>query len=432
MRAMTLRIVLSFIAATAATGLFAATPLWACHQATGWSVSGPSGNKPQWADTLDLATRCEQAVEDAQPRVPHRAHIDFELDVAFGSDGNHPLGRVLGVAWDGVRLHVLDGMQGVEVYDSLGHRFGDYGGTGEGPGEIRDQSGLHGSRLGYNQIASLPAGEVIVYGRDRLHLFDRNGAYIHRTSMGAELDGPFAVRHVASLDGSRAVVARSGVMASFRSDSTMRTGRQLLEVVEATPDGFAVQPLAYAYDRYSGNRPMGRRLPARGPYDAWTKRLWDAQGGILGILPMAVPGVCFFEADDLALASAFRLDARPTPVDRGERRRVISELRERSPSVPMTGESWESFYGFWPTHLPINLDIVIGPGAVTWIERTTSASERVVDLYHPAEGYLGTAEMGFGGVPLGFDDRCGYVVATEPEGERAEPFYGLERWCPSS
>ena len=34
--------------------------------------------------------------------------------------------------------------------------------------------------------------------------------------------------------------------------------------------------------------------------------------------------------------------------------------------------------------------------------------------------------MGFGGVPLGFDDRCGYVVATEPEGERAEPFYGLE------
>ena len=401
-----------------------------------WAIAARAHPKPEpWvADARDLATRCEEAVADTRPQVPRRVDLELEPGVAFGNDESHALGRVLGVAWDGVRLHVLDGMRGVAVYDTLGHRLSGYAGIGEGPGEMWDQSGLHGSRGGYNQIASLDNGYVIVYGRDRLHLFDTGEAYIHRVSRGAELDGPFAVRHVAPIDGSRAAVARTGAMASFRADSLLRTERQLIEVAAATDQGLAIRPLAYTYDRHSGDRPMGRRFPARGPYDSWTRRLWDAHEGILTVLPLTAAGVCFFRVDDLALASAVRLGVRRIPVDRRERLRVINELRERSQRVPMTGGSWEDYFGFWPPYLPINLDIVMATGTVTWVERAASPNRRVVDLYHPERGYLGTTELPFDGLPLGFDDRCAYVVTMEPQVRIAadEPFYGLQRWCPAN
>ena len=394
----------------------------------------PPKAQPWVADASDLAARCEEAVADMRPQVPHRVDLELEPGVAFGNDESHALGRVLGVAWDGVRLHVLDGTRGVAVYDTLGHRLSGYAGIGEGPGEMWDQSGLHGSRSGYNQVASLDDGYVMVYGRDRLHLFESSGTYVDRVSTGAELDGLFAVRHVAPIDGSRAAVARTGSTASFRADSLLRTERQLIEVAAATEQGFAIRPLAYVYDRHSGDRPMGRRYPARGPYDSWTRRLWDAHEGILTVLPLAAAGVCFFRVDDLVLASAVRLGVRPIPVDRRERRRVINELRERGQRVPMTGESWEDFFGFWPPYIPINLDIVMATGTVTWVERSVSANGRVVDLYHPERGYLGTTELPFDGLPLGFDDRCAYVVTTEPQMRIAagEPFYGLQRWCPVS
>lgn len=399
-----------------------------------WVIAARALPKPEpWvADARDLAARCEEAVADTRPQVPHRVDLELEPGVAFGNDESHALGRVLGVAWDGVRLHVLDGMRGVAVYDTLGHRLSGYAGIGEGPGEMWDQSGSHGSRGGYNQIAVLDGGYVIVYGRDRLHLFDSGGAYIHRVLRGAELDGLFAVRHVAPIDGSRAAVARTGAMASSRADSLLRTERQLIEVAVATDQGLTMRPLAYAYDRYSGDRPLGR-YPARGPYDSWTRRLWDANEGILTVVPLTAAGVCYFRVDDLALASAVRLGVRPIPVDRRERRRVIDELRERSQRVP-TGGSWEDYFGFWPSHLPVNLDIVTATGSATWVERAASPDQRVVDLYHPERGYLGTTELPFDGLPLGFDDRCAYVVTMEPQGRTAadEPFYGLQRWCPAN
>lgn len=400
-----------------------------------WAIAARAHPKPEpsVADARDVAVRCEEAVADARPQVPHRADLELEPGVAFGNDESHALGRVLGVAWDGVRLHVLDGTRGVAVYDTLGHRLSGYAGIGEGPGEMWDQSGSHGSRGGYNQIAGLDDGYVIVYGRDRLHLFDSDGAFIDRVLRGAELDGLFAVRHVAPIDGSRAAVARTGAMASFRADSLLRAERQLIEVAAATHQGLAIRPLAYAYDRHSGDRPLGR-YPARGPYDSWTRRLWDANEGILTVVPLTAAGVCFFRVDDLALASAVRLGVRPIPVDGRERRRVIDELRERSQRVPMTGESWEDYFGFWPPYLPINLDIVTATGGVTWVERAASPDQRVVDLYHPERGYLGTTELPFDGLPLGFDDRCAYVVTMEPQGRIAAdgPFYGLQRWCPAN
>ena len=130
----------------------------------------------------------------------------------------------------------------------------------------------------------------------------------------------------------------------------------------------------------------------------------DAHEGILTVLPLTAAGVCFFRVDDLALASAVRLGVRRIPVDRRERRRVINELRERSQRVPMTGGSWEDFFGFWPPYLPIILTSSWRraplPGSngrhlltgVSWICIIQSG------------GYLGTTELPFDGFPLGFDD----------------------------
>lgn len=48
MRAVRLRFILSFLAVTAAGGLFAATPLWACHEPTGWCCVGEDENGHPW------------------------------------------------------------------------------------------------------------------------------------------------------------------------------------------------------------------------------------------------------------------------------------------------------------------------------------------------------------------------------------------------
>ena len=40
MRAVRIRFIMSFLVVSAAGALFAATPLWACHEPTGWCCSG--------------------------------------------------------------------------------------------------------------------------------------------------------------------------------------------------------------------------------------------------------------------------------------------------------------------------------------------------------------------------------------------------------
>lgn len=160
--------------------------------------------------------------------------------------------------------------------------------------------------------------------------------------------------------------------------------------------------------------------------------MWDARPGLLATFPSEAAGICLFDPRDLELNAAIRLDAPNIRVDGVERRRVIGELQDRFPRPPVVGGTWEDFYPFWPEHLPIGLDVVVAPGNAVWVERATGPTTRVVDVYDAELGYHGTGTLPFDRLPMGFDDRCAYVVTSEPAGETVSelPFYGLQRWCP--
>ena len=379
----------------------------------------------------DLALQCEQAVAEAEPAQVRSIDLQLQPGTLLGNELPNPLGRVLGVAWDPrtEALHVLDGTDGVVVYDTLGNTVASYGGIGEGPGEFQGQGGDHGGGGGqYNQLASLGDGYVLVHDLGPVHLFTAAGGFVDRVSTSAEIEGPFAVRHLAGIGENQAVAAITGGVRSL--DSPHKTGRQTLGVLTAGPDGLVPRPLAFARNRFSDRSYTS--FPPRSPYDSWTRRLWDARPGLLATLPSESAGICLFDPDDVGLKAAIRLDVPQARVDRAERRRVIGELQDRLPRPPVVGGTWEDFYSFWPEHLPIGLDVVVGPGNAIWVERATGPSTRVVDVYDGELGYLGTGTLPFDRLPIGFDDRCAYVVTTQPAGEIISelPFYGLQRWCP--
>lgn len=381
----------------------------------------------------DLALECEQAVAVAELTEVREIDLLLQPGLPFGNELPNPLGRVLGVAWtpDTDALHVLDGTDGVVVYDTLGNMLASYGGIGEGPGEFQGQRGDHGGGGGqYNQVASLDDGYVLVHDLGPLHLFTADGEFVNRVGTSAEIEGPFAVRHLAGIGDRRAITAVTGGVRQL--DSPYKTGRQTLGVANAGPDGLALQPIAFVRNRFS-DRSYTSFSP-RSPYDGWTRRLWDARPALLATLPSESAGICLFDPDDLELDTAIQLAVPNIRVDGAERRRVIRELQDRFPRPPVAGGTWEDFYPFWPEHLPIGLDVVAAPGNAVWVERATGPSTRVVDIYDDELGYRGTAALPFDRLPIGFDDRCAYVVTSEPAGESVSelPFYGLQRWCPRS
>ena len=359
--------------------------------------------------------------------------IDLQLQpgTLLGNEPPNPLGRVLGVARvpDTDALHVLDGTDGVAVYDTLGNTLASYGGIGEGPGEFQGQRGDHGGGGGqYNQLASLDDEYVLVHDLGPLHLFTADGGFVDRVGTSAEIEGPFAVRHLAGIGGGQAISAITGGVRPL--DSPYKTGRQTLGVVDAAPDGLVLRPIAFVRNRFSDRSYTS--FPPRSPYDTWTRRLWDARPGLLATLPSESAGICLFDPRDVELEAAIRLDVPNIRVDGAERRRVIGELQDRFARPPVVGGTWEDFYPFWPEHLPIGLDVVVAPGNAIWVERATGPTARVVDVYDGESGYRGTGTLPFDRLPMGFDERCAYVVTSEPAGETVSelPFYGLQRWCP--
>ena len=92
-------------------------------------------------------------------------------------------------------------------------------------------------------------GYVLVHDLGPLHLFTADGGFVDRVGTSAEIEGPFAVRHLAGIGGGQAISAITGGVRPL--DSPYKTGRQTLGVVDAAPDGLVLRPIAFVRNRFS-------------------------------------------------------------------------------------------------------------------------------------------------------------------------------------
>ncbi len=95
--------------------------------------------------------------------------LELVEDLSIGSevgDEAYMFGRIDTVATTGDRIYVLDDqLDMVRVYDQFGTHLFDFGGPGQGPGELRNPT----------VMAVDPAGRVIVQDRQRTNIFDLDG-----------------------------------------------------------------------------------------------------------------------------------------------------------------------------------------------------------------------------------------------------------------
>lgn len=379
-----------------------------------------------------LAARCETAVERAAAAPPRASAWHFVADLPIGDEGAHPLGRVMGAAWDPRRgtLYVLDGSNSrVSIYDGRGRWVGEFGRHGLGPGEFEELGPGHGVRPVYNQLAVV-GGNVAVMELDLLHVFDVQGRFLARLRTGAAQAGPHGVRQLAAISDSAVLFPQTGAMRLDTEDREVRTG---LRLVRASLRGTAVDTAEFGLLRNNLYRmPPFKRIPQGDPFLDLYNRTWDAvPSGLVAVASQFQHGVCFVDRGG-RVVSAWRVDEPPIAVDARERARVVeARTRAAGPVMPMTGQRWEDLYKAWPSTVPPYADLALAPDSVAWAERRRRDGSRVVDLYHARTGYLGSLEAPGGRLPLTFSPGCAFVVEEQTPEQVAgrNYFYGLRRWC---
>jgi len=384
------------------------------------------------AQGTTLAARCEAAVTRAAPASERASAWSFAPDLRIGNEDTHPLGRVMGAAWDPRRgvLYVLDGSNSrVSAYDQRGRWIAAFGRRGLGPGEFEELGPGHGVRPVYNQIAVV-GGNVAVMELDLLHLFDAQGRFLARLRTGVEQAGPHGVRQLAAISDSTLLFPQTGAM---RLDAEDREVRTSLRLVRASLRGAALDTAEFGRLRNNLYRmPPFQRIPPGDPFLDLYNRTWDAiPSGVVAATSQFQHGVCFTDRSG-GVVAAWRVDEPPIAVDARERARVIeARTRTAGPVMPMTGQRWEDLYKAWPATIPPYADLALGPDSVAWAERRRRDGSRVVDLFHPRMGYLGSLQAPGGRLPLAFSPGCVFVVEEQtPERVTAQNyFYGLRRWC---
>ncbi|HVG45685.1 MAG TPA: hypothetical protein VM890_13185 [Longimicrobium sp.] len=379
-----------------------------------------------------LAARCEAAVERAAPAPPRASEWRFAPDLPIGDEDAHPLGRVMGAAWDARRgvLYVLDGSNSrVSMYDGRGRWVGAFGRSGLGPGEFEELGPGHGVRPVYNQIA-IVGGSVAVMELDLLHLFDTQGRFLARLRTGEGQAGPHGVRQLAAISDSAVIFPQTGAMRLDTDDREVRTG---LRLVRASLRGAALDTAEFGRLRNNLYRmPPFKGVPQSDPFIDLYRRTWDAiPSGLVAVASQFQHGVCFADRGG-RVVTAWRVGEPPIAVDARERARVVdARTRAAGPVMPMTGQRWEDLYKAWPATLPPYADLALAPDSVAWGERRRPDGSRIVDLFHARTGYLGSLEAPGGHLPLTFSPGCAFVVEEQTPEQVTERnyFYGLRRWC---
>ncbi|HEV7589414.1 MAG TPA: hypothetical protein VGO40_14965, partial [Longimicrobium sp.] len=379
-----------------------------------------------------LAARCETAVERAAPAPPRPSPWRYAPDLPIGDEDAHPLGKVMGAAWDPHRetLYVLDGNNSrVSMYDAHGRWVGAFGRRGLGPGEFEELGPGHGVRPVYNQLAVV-GGSVAVMEFDLLHLFDAQGRFLVRLRTGEAQAGPHGVRQLAAISDSAVLFPQTGAMRLDTDDREVRTG---LRLVRASLRGTALDTAEFGRLRNNLYRmPPFRGIPQGDPFLDLYNRTWDAiPSGLVAVASQLQHGVCFVDRGG-RVVTAWRVDEPPIAVDARERARVVeARTRAAGPVMPMTGQRWEDLYKAWPATVPPYADLALAPDSVAWAERRRRDGSRVVDLFHARTGYLGSLEAPGGRLPLTFSPGCAFVVEEQTPEQVAERnyFYGLRRWC---
>lgn len=411
-------------------------PLAVALGATGCSGDRetPGPQRVSAAPASDLSVRCDRALRGSTPAKVRALPAAYRPDMRVGADDAHPLGQVVGAAWDpeARRLYVLDGASSrVAVFDSEGRWVADFGGAGGGPGEFEQVGTGHGSRAVFNQLALLSGGRLAVADYRLLHLFSTDGRFVDRVDTQASRDGPHAVRHLAPVSDSAFLFAESGAMRLETSERAVRTELRLLRV---QPRGEALDTVVFGTMRNVLDRlPEFELAPPRDPYTSWYRRTWDASPqGLLAVVSLYEHGLCFFDPAG-NIRGSHRVEAPVVEVDGDEKERVMADLRKLGKGPPLGGGSWNDFYKSWPEALPRYTDVALAPDSVAWVSRPTGGERSAVDLYHVRRGYLGTMDPLGATLPITFGDGCAFVV-TEQVGEGGGPendFYGLRRWCPA-
>lgn len=379
-----------------------------------------------------LAARCETAVEHAAAAPPRASAWRFAPDLPIGDEDAHPLGRVMGAAWDAQRgtLYVLDGNNSqVAMYDGHGRWLGAFGRSGLGPGEFEELGPGHGVRPVYNQLAVV-GGRVAVMELDLLHLFDAQGRFLARLRTGEGQAGPHGVRQLAAISDSVVLFPQTGAMRLDTEDREVRTG---LRLVRASLRGAALDTAEFGRLRNNLYRmPPFKGVPQSDPFLDLYNRTWDAiPTGLVAVASQFQHGVCFVDRGG-SVVNAWRVDEPPIAVDAEERARVVeARTRIAGPVMPMTGQRWEDLYKAWPATVPPYADLALAPDSVAWAERQRRDGSRIVDLFHARTGYLGSLEAPGGRLPLTFSPGCAFVVEEQTPEQVAgrNYFYGLRRWC---
>ena len=382
----------------------------------------------------DLSRTCDAALADVRAASMQTLPWEYSSSHLIGDEKSHPIGRVIGAAWDEAqhRLYVLDGLNGqVAVFDSTGAYLSSFGQPGKGPGEFEDLGAGHGSRPVYNQIAHLPTGYFVVNDLSLLHLFDASGEFIDRVTTRGAMEGPYGVRHIASVTDSTLLFAENGAMRLESSALDLRTS---IRIRQAIVRNGHLDTLPFA--RISNNLdrlpiPPFDGLPPRDPYFSEYRRTWDAiPSGLLAIVSLYHHGVCFFDVQG-ELQRSYRIDAPIIEVDRAERARVLQQTRERVRELPpMMGDKWEDIYDVWPETAPFYVDIAMASDSVAWVERRLPGNQRMIDLFDFHRGYMGSIPPLGEYLPITFSPNCAFIVDEEVTGGTdGKYFYGLKRWC---
>jgi hypothetical protein len=416
----------------AAAHRMAAMALWPlCALLAGCSGESASAERGSLAQG-DLSAVCEDTLERTSAALVQPVSWTYAADLAIG-DETHPLGRVVGAAWNPAqqRLYVLDALnRRVSSYGARGEYLGSFGRGGAGPGEFDELGNGHGSRPVYNQLALLGGNHVVVNDFRVMHVFDGGGRFVGRIGTGGARAGPHAIRHLASFSDSTVLFSETGAMRLETNDRDVRTGLRLMEAFLRQQ---AVDTARWGRMRNTLYRfPRFEKMPPRDPYGGAFRRTWDAiASGVLAMTSQSKHGVCFFDREG-RLTRAYRVNAPLIRVDQAERSRILGDLRRNlGPTTPMVGGNWDDFYEVWPEIVPPYVDVALSTDSMAWVERPLPGGARMVDLYHVERGYLGSREPLGERLPITFSRGCAFVVDEQiPAQVRGTNyFYGLRRWC---
>lgn len=366
-------------------------------------------SNPQVASPNDWQTACEARLDSVEPSTVELGRLSTAR--RWTLDPTPPLGRVVGLAWDAARRHVValdNSVSQIFILDTLGHRVAILSQYGDGPGDI-DLKNMAG---GTNRLALLPGGDIVVSDVRHTKVFSHEGTLRSWIVVDSLSTLDRWDMQLAPIDSTRFIAVRTGKQHSIPGGRALaeRTRLTLVKVDLSTQDPKLsdLGNLRNSYVMLQPNEPF----PGYQAYRLAYRRSWAGSDAGVVAISWKRFGVCYFDWTGRVRA-AFQVDAKRLRVDKAERERVLTEEMGTAGRVPFQTATAEELYGDrWPSEGPLYVDLVSDPHGTTWALRLTQGGGRVVDVYTQS-GYRGSFVPASRRLPLVLADSMAFGFNPE-------------------